>query len=149
MSNRFERYWHTFFEFGVLIKGFNGVLETVGGVLILFLSKSAFGSLFSFLARGELLQNLPAGAKTFAAIYILLHGILNIFLAIQLYRNRLWAYLATISAMILFIFYQIYRINLHHSITLTVVTIFDLLFIALAWHEYQYQKRIIVDKSRF
>ena len=27
-GSRFERYWHAIFEFGVFIKGFNGVWET-------------------------------------------------------------------------------------------------------------------------
>lgn len=88
---------------------------------------------------GRVFQNLSAEAKIFAAIYIIAHGLLNIFLAIQLYRNRLWAYLVTISAMIIFVSYQIYRIILYQSGLLLGVTLFDLLFIILTWHEYRYQ----------
>lgn len=156
---RFEYYWRAIFEFAVFIKGFNGIWETLSGFLVLFFSKAAFGNLFFFLARNELLedphdsfiafmaqalQNLSASAKTFAAIYILLHGLLNIFLAIQLYRNKLWAYLVTINVMVIFIFYQVYRIILHHSVMLSILTVFDAIFIILTWHEYQYQKTCVI-----
>jgi len=156
-DSKLIRYWHAFFELAVFIKGFNGIWETVSGFSVLFFSKAAFSKLFSFLFRNELLenphdsfidfmaqamQNLSTGTKRFAAIYILLHGLLNIFLAIQLYRNKLWAYLVAINVIIVLIFYQIYRIALHHSLFLTVITIFDALFIILTWHEYQYQKTL-------
>ncbi len=161
MSNfnnpKLEYYLHGIFEFGVFTKGFNGIWETVSGILILISGKPIFAHLFSSLTRKELvedphdrfidyiiwvMQNIPANAKKFAAIYILIHGILNIFLAIQLQRKRLWAYLITIGANIIFIIYQIHRISLYHSRILTLVTVWDLLFIILAWHEYKHQKNL-------
>ena len=160
MMSKLEKYWHGLFELGIFIKGFNGIWETVSGFLFLFFSKNALTGFFFFLARGELLedpndrvvgyvanllQNISNNAKVFAAIYILGHGVLNIFLAIQLYRNRLWAYLITIGLMIIFIGYQIYRINLHHSYPLIVLTVFDFLFVTLTWHEYRYQASKVVN----
>lgn len=155
--SKFERYWHGFFEFGILLKGFNGVWETISGFLVLFLSRATFSRLFYFLARRELLENprdrflyfvvrsfqhVTPEIKVLAAAYILGHGLLNIFLAIQLYRNRLWAYLVTMSAMVVFMSYQVYRIVLHHSRALTILTIFDVLFLILTWHEYRYQRSL-------
>ena len=148
-----EKYWHELFEVGVFLKGFNGVWEIASGFLALFLSGAVFNKIFYFLARNELFedpqdkfinfisqafQEMPAGAKKFAAFYLLIHGILNIFLAIQLYREKIWAYLVTIGAVMVFTVYQVYRINLYHSKILTAVTILDALFIVLTWHEYNY-----------
>jgi uncharacterized membrane protein len=149
--SKFENALHRIFEFGIFIKGFNGVWETISGFFILFLSKATLDNLFYWLAGKELLEdpndlfigflsrfleNLSHNTQIFIAVYILIHGLLNLFLAIQLYRDKIWAYLATISIMIIFIFYQVHRIILHHSVTLTIITIFDILFIILTWHEY-------------
>ncbi len=152
-----EKNWHRLFEVGITLKGLNGILETVSGCLVLLVSKNAFNTVFIHLTRNELLedphdrfihflahalQHLSTNTKTFAALYILTHGILNIFLAIQLYRERLWAYLVTIGAIILFMVYQVYRISHTHSLALTVITIWDALFILITWHEYKYRKHI-------
>lgn len=148
-----QKYWHELFEVGITLKGFNGIWETVTGFLFLVLSKDTLHRGFSYVTRNELfedpndkfinflahtLQNFSSDTKTFAALYIFLHGLLNIFLVIQLYRDKHWAYLVTIGSMILFMFYQIYRISIHHSVFLTVLTVFDAVFIVLAWHEYKY-----------
>lgn len=150
-----QKYWHKLFEAGVFIKGFNGVLEIISGFLVLFVSKAALTRLFSLVARDELLedphdrfisllahalQNFSLDTQVFAALYILAHGLLNVFLAIQLYRDRHWAYLVAIGTMLVFMSYQIYRISIHHSLILTAITIFDAFFIILAWHEYAYHR---------
>ncbi len=151
-----EKYWHKFFELGVFLKGFNGIWEMISGLLILFFNKLTFSRWFYLLSRNELLedpndrfinflaaglQNLTSSAKTFAAIYVLFHGILNIFLAINLYRAKRWAYPVTIGLMLFFMTYQIYRIAIHHSLVLTAITVFDALFVILAWHEYKYHNK--------
>jgi uncharacterized membrane protein len=153
--SKFENVLHQVFEFGILIKGINGVWETISGFFILFLSKATLNNIFNFLASKEMLedpndffvgfstrflQNLSHDTQVFIAVYILLHGLLNLFLAIQLYRDKIWAYMVTITVMIIFIFYQIHRIILYHSSVLIVITIFDILFIILTWHEYKRKK---------
>jgi uncharacterized membrane protein len=153
--SKFENVLHQIFEFGIFLKGFNGVWETTSGFFILFLSKETISKLFYWLADKEMfeyprdffinlslkfLENLSHSTKTFIATYILIHGLLNLFLAIQLYRDKVWAYLATISITVVLIFYQVHRIILHHSPVLIVVTIFDILFTILTWHEYNRKK---------
>ncbi len=154
-----ERYAHGLFRFSIFVKGFNGIWETLSGFLVLSLSRATFSNLFYSLAQNELLedprdrftefaakalQNISPDVKTFAAIYILFHGVLNIFLSVQLYRNKLWAYLINISAVSLFIIYQLYRISLHHSLMLSTLTTFDVLFLILTLHEYRHQKNLPV-----
>ncbi len=139
-DSKLERYLHGFFELGLFMKAFNGIWETIVGLLILISHGTIFSRLLTFLARGELLKD--SQTRIFAITYILIHGILNIFLAFQLYRNRLWAYKITIASMIIFISYQIYRIYLRHSGFLTVLTIFDIVFVILTWHEYKHKKAL-------
>ena len=153
--SKFENVLHQIFEFGILLKGFNGIWETVSGFFILFLNKETIGKILSFLASGEMLEdprdffinfvlrfleNLSHGTQVFIGVYILIHGLLNLFLAISLSRDKIWAYLVTISVMVILMFYQVHRIILHHSITLTIITLFDILFIILTWHEYNRKK---------
>lgn len=150
-----EKYWYRLFELGIVLKGINGLWETASGFFILFVSKIALTNWFYLLARKELLEdphdlfinflaralgNLSLQAQAFAAYYVLIHGLLNIFLSIQLYRDKHWAYLVTISSMSVFVVYQIYRIILYHSLMLTILTVFDILFIALACREYIYHR---------
>lgn len=150
-----EKYWHRLFEAGIALKGFNGIFEIISGSVVFFISKNYFTSLFFRLARTEILedphdkfinflgyrlQHFSTNTKLFVAAYILTHGILNIFLAFQLYREKLWAYLVTISVTLVFMVYQIYRIINTHSIALTIITIWDAIFIVITWHEYKYQK---------
>jgi len=128
-----EKYWHELFEIGIVLKGINGIWETLSGILILFLNKATLSNWFSYISYHELLedpgdkfinffagllQNLSSSTQTFVAIYILFHGCLNIFLSIQLYRKKHWAYLVTIVSIILFLFYQVYRVYLYHSVFL-------------------------------
>jgi uncharacterized membrane protein len=155
---KIKDWWHALFEYAIVAKGFIGIWETISGFLILFISKAEFNSLFSSLARNELLedphdffinfiaqnlQTLSLDTKIFIAIFILIHGILDIFLVVQLYRNKIWAYLLAIAVMLIFIGYQIYRIVLYHSLILIVITIFDLLLVGLIWHEYKHQKNLM------
>ena len=150
-----QKFWHNLFEFSVFMKGINGLWETLSGFSILFLNKTTLTRWFSFFIHKELLedprdrfisflahalQNFSTDTKIFIAFYMLLHGFLNIFLAIQLYRDRHWAYLVAIGTMSSFLVYQIYRISIHHSLILTAITIFDAFFIFLTWHEYKYHQ---------
>lgn len=155
--SRFEQYWKKIFKFGIYIKGINGLWETIGGCLLLFTNKNTITNLFySFVGEelledpndfivnflGHAIQHISLNTKIFIALYILLHGIINLFLVIQLHRNKLWSYVLSIVVMGVFMLYQIYRISLYHSVALIIITIFDLLFILLTWHEYNQQKSV-------
>ncbi len=139
------------FDVGVWMKGINGILEVVGGVLVLAVKKSAFISLILLITQQELIEdphdiivhwlrqsveNITTGSQMFGGIYLIAHGTINIFLAVQLLRRKLWAYTGAIIFLCLFIVYQIYRISLHHSALLTMVTCLDAIIVLLIRHEY-------------
>lgn len=150
-----RKYWHRVFEIGIVIKGLNGIWEIGSGLLFLFLSKATLDYWLGRATRRELLedrhdvfinflvhafQNVSIGAQHFVAIYLLFHGFLNIFLVVQLHRGKHWAYIATMGLTMFFVTYQIYRISIHHSLFLTVVTIFDVFFVLLTWHEFAHHR---------
>ncbi|KKW11580.1 MAG: hypothetical protein UY50_C0010G0005 [Parcubacteria group bacterium GW2011_GWA2_49_9] len=149
-----EKILHGLFELGLALKCFNGLWETLSGGILLFTSKATLENWFVALSYRELLEdpddkvigfiigtllNPETSTKVFVAIYILAHGLLNIFLAIQLYRKEHWAYPATVGIMSVLVLYQAYRILIHHSFILTVFTLCDIIFIYLTWHEYKHR----------
>lgn len=149
-----QKYWHELFEAGVFLKAFNSVWELFGAVFILFTPRTYFTQLIVSLSNSELLgdrddifsnyihdqlMHLAVSTRTFVGFYLLFHGIINMFLAYNLYRNRLWAYPLSIGFVSLFLVYQIYRLSHTHSTLLLAITVFDFFFIILTWHEYRYQ----------
>ena len=43
--------------------------------------------------------------------------------------------------------YQLFRIALHHSLFMEVITVFDVFFIVLIWHEYNYLTKKLANKA--
>ncbi|MBU6491000.1 DUF2127 domain-containing protein [Patescibacteria group bacterium] len=149
-----EKIIHRVFVWGVLLKAFDGVLEILGGIALLF--TGALTELAMTLVRDELIEDphdflatyfqhaLPsflAHSGWFAAAYLFSHGVIKIVLVIGLLRDRLWAYPSAIIVFTLFIIYQIYRYAFTHSLFLIFFTALDLVVIWLTWHEYRYFKK--------
>jgi uncharacterized membrane protein len=151
-----ERGLHRAFEISVLLKGAHAVIEIAGGLFLLLESTHGLSRLVFELT--EPLAALHAGdrvaaylrhaaeavsldTKTFAALYLLLHGVIKLGLVVGLLREKAWAYPAAIVAFGGFIAYQLYRYTFTHSLTLIVITVFDAIVLALIWHEWRYRKR--------
>jgi uncharacterized membrane protein len=141
------------FKIGLVLKGLDGVLEFVGGILLLFLSPQAIQHLVRVLTAHELKQDshdliahyllhtaahLHRGTTLFGAIYLLSHGITKIVLVALVLRGKLWAYPWLIGLLLVFIVYQLYEITaVHFSAGLTALTVFDAFLVWLTWREYR------------
>jgi uncharacterized membrane protein len=68
---------------------------------------------------------------------LVFHGAVNIFLAVALLKNKMWAYPWAISGFCLFAIYQIFRYFHTYSLLLLILTIFDIFIISLVWMEYK------------
>ena len=148
--------FHRMFGIGVWLKGIDGVLETAGGILALIVKKSTVISVILLLTQQELIEDphdvvanflrqavehITTSSKIFGGIYLMGHGAIKVFLAVELLRNRLWSYPAAIAFLCVFIGYQVYRITLHHSPVLMAVTGLDTVIVLLIWREYIAAKR--------
>ena len=144
------------FEIGIILKGLDGLLETIGGLLLLFVSPETINNLAMALTRDELSEDphdfianhilntahgLTGQGLLFGALYLLAHGVVKIVLVLAVLKNKLWAYPAIIAFLLIFIVYQIYRVVLDHSLGLTALTIFDCIIVWLTWREYGLQKQ--------
>ena len=142
------------FEIGIILKGLDGVLETIGGLLLLIVTPATINRLVSGLTQHELSEDphdliatrllqyvhgLSGAAVTFAAVYLLLHGIVKIVLVVALLRNQIWAYPWMIGFLLVFIFYQVYRLVLSPTWWLSALTVFDGLIVWLTWREWRKQ----------
>jgi uncharacterized membrane protein len=134
------------FHIGLIFKALDGFIETIGGILLLLITPAQInqGQLsedpHDYIANHILktAHQLTGASLLFGAAYLLSHGLVKIFLVIQVWRDRIWAYQALIVVFALFVIYQIYRIVFDKfSVSLLLLTIFDLVIIWLTQKEYQ------------
>jgi uncharacterized membrane protein len=141
------------FEVGIILKGLDGVLEVLGGLLLL-VSPATINRVVTSLTQHELSEDphdilanhllktahgLTGSAVLFGAVYLLAHGLVKVVLVAALLKNQLWAYPWTIVFLGVFIVYQLYRLSLKPSLGLTALTIFDAVIAWLTWREYRKQ----------
>jgi uncharacterized membrane protein len=142
------------FEVGIILKGLDGALEVLGGLLLLVLSPATIDQVVTSLTQHELSEDpndflathllktahgLTGAAVLFGAVYLLAHGMVKVVLVVALLNNQLWAYPWTIAFLGVFIVYQLYRLSLNPSVGLTALTIFDTFIAGLTYREYRKQ----------
>lgn len=141
----------TSFRAGIAVKAFDGIFETVGGVLLWFVRPAEMSRALHFLFQHELSSDphdfvanhllhltaqLAQSRPVFASLFLLSHGIVKVALAIALWMDDLWAYPLAILVFGAFSVYQVYRYAHTHSLALLVLTILDIAIVWLTWQEY-------------
>jgi uncharacterized membrane protein len=140
------------FRISVGLKGVDGALEIVGGLLLLFVAPATLQSWARSLTAHELAEHpndfvarhlldsasqLSHSTTLFGAIYLLSHGIAKLVLVIALLRGQLWAYPWLMALLGVFIVYQLYRLSYRFTIGLTLLTAFDIFVLILTALEYR------------
>jgi len=150
MKPRIQTALDNVFRTGITLKGIDGVLETIGGLLLWLIHPSAVNPIVRLLTQHELSHpkdvisvhllhgsaTLLSSNRLFASLYLLAHGATKIVLVVGLWMNALWAYPLTIFVFGAFSVYQMYRYTQTHSIALLFLTIFDVVLIYLTWLEW-------------
>ena len=157
MSTILERRLYRVFQIGILLKALDGAIEIIGGLFFLGITPSQMNTFMVWVTRKELsedpndlvaqsLVHLAAQSTIsntqFATAYLLTHGIVKIFIVVNLLRNKVWAYPFSLVVLSLFTVYQLYRLTYDFAWWLVALTIFDMCIVWLVWHEY------ILIKSR-
>ncbi|TAM71635.1 MAG: DUF2127 domain-containing protein [Microbacteriaceae bacterium] len=150
------------FFVSLILKGLDGILELIGGILLLIVSPAQIGAIAQALTQHELSEDphdliantllhltgsLSLSATVFGAIYLLLHGLVKVVLVGALLKGRLSAYPWMIAFLLAFILYQGYQIIVAFSWGLTFLTAFDIFFVYLTWREYGIHKRRRVARA--
>lgn len=143
---------HAAFEISLAFKGLFAAAEILAGVFAWLVPPQFLLDIVQIITRTELTedpndpiathllqaaQGLSISGQHFAAIYLLSHGILKLWLIIGLWRGKLAYYPVTLVVFGLFIVYQLYRYSHTHSPMLLVLTIVDVLVIWLTLTEYR------------
>jgi uncharacterized membrane protein len=130
----------------------DGALETIGGLVLLFVSPSTIDRLARTFTEHELSRDphdfiarhllhstgqLTHGKTLYASIYLLSHGLAKVVLVVFVLREQLWAYPGMIVLLLAFIVYQVYKLAIQFTVGLTLLTIFDAFVVWLTWREYQ------------
>jgi len=142
------------FEVGIILKGLDGALEVLGGLLLLLVSPATISRITTTLTQHELSEDphdfiathllktthgLTGSAVHFGAYYLLSHGMVKIVLVVALLKNKLWAYPWMIAFLGVFIVYQACRLTFRPSLGLAALTVFDILVACLTVREYRKQ----------
>ncbi|MHB8348487.1 MAG: DUF2127 domain-containing protein [Acidiferrobacterales bacterium] len=159
-ANRFlsERTIHFVFRVILWVKGLFALTEIAGGVTAFFVRRQFLVGVASAITQGELAEDphdlianfllhsaehLSISTQQFTAYYLLSHGLVKLWLIVGLLRERLWYYPTALVVFGLFILYQLYRFDSTHSPWLLLITVIDLVVIALTWHEYRFRGRTL------
>lgn len=159
-NRKSRRTLHRFFELGILVKGIDGGLELVGGLLLLFLSPAAFRGIIFFFVRGELKEDptdLVANlllhttgsviqVRVSASVLLIVHGAVKLLLVGGLAANKHWSYPAAIVVFAAFTVYQLYQLGHQYSLFLGIVTLLDAIVILLVIEEYRHVGKAIIDQ---
>jgi uncharacterized membrane protein len=146
-----EKLFHRLFKIGIWIKGIDGVLETIGGILFLIVSPAALNRYIRIFTQHEVhdwlgvelrhwAANLHHGSKLIGGAYLLGNGIVKSFLAIGILRNKPWCYPTAIVILSLFVCLQLARLLSHFSIPMLTGTIIDIAVVLLIAREYRHAK---------
>ena len=146
----------TGYRLGLFIKGLDGAIEMAGGLFLLLIPQAALQGILTNWATAELTkdphdiiatwltrldQHLTHGLELFAAIYLVLHGIVKVGLAVSLLKEKMWAFPPAIAILLAFIIYQSYQIGHTHSAALSILTALDLIILSLVIWDYRRLKR--------
>lgn len=152
ITSRRTNILHHVFTLGIWVKGVDGVLEVIGGALLLVTSTAALNRLVLALTQHELIEDphdwiatglrhmasqLSIGTQLFDSFYLLAHGVLKLLIVIGLWRGYRWSYPLAIGALSLFVVYQLYRLSYLFSAGLLALTLFDIAIVGLTWREYR------------
>jgi uncharacterized membrane protein len=143
---------HRSYQIGILVKGIDGLLETIGGFLFLFVSQRALAGFVDWLTGSELLEDpddwvanslrnafdhLSTNNQAFVAAYLLAHGVIKLLLVGGLWWGRRWVFPVAGIVLLAFIGYQAYRLTHHFSLGLCLFTLMDTVVFTLIWREYR------------
>lgn len=140
------------FEGGIILKGIDGALEFLGGLLVLFVSPTTLHRFIAFVTHRELIQDphdkianllvhatshYADGGRTFLVIYLWIHAAIKLIAVFGILKNLLWAYPFSLISLGILMLYQVYTIFfVKASLGMILLTIFDVLILWLIWREY-------------
>jgi uncharacterized membrane protein len=155
---KFKLLLYRLFKATIFIKGFDGVLDLIASAVLFFSTSETISKIIPFLFREELLEDkndivanfllnasqaFVADTQLFVVVYLTIHGLIKIGLALAFNSKNYRAYKIAEIILTILIGYQIYRFSHTFSIVLLLVTITDILTVILVNIESKKLKQVI------
>lgn len=133
-----------------------GVLVIIGAIFFIFAEPTRTKKFIEMITLYELsedpkdfnvnhlLQNThtySVSSQIFSIIFLASHGVIKIVLVYALLKKKMWAFPVAISVFSLFLIYQLYRFSITNSFGILLLSIFDIIVIALTYREYKKIRR--------
>lgn len=143
--------FHDVFDIVVVLKGLNGLAEITGGAVLLLTKAGTIMEWVQWLTQSELLQdphdllanslehwamNFGHDAQVFAGLYLLVHGIVKLTLAILLFKERPWVFPLALILFTTLVAFSPHHLWMHWSWALAVFVVFDLFTIGIIAKEW-------------
>ncbi|MEI7425031.1 MAG: DUF2127 domain-containing protein [Candidatus Staskawiczbacteria bacterium] len=145
------------FESAILIKSVFGIFEILAGTVLATSGKLIEDNIIVSLARQEIIEDpndfianhlidffngFLINSHVFATLYLIFHGVINIFLAIALSNKKTWAYHSALTGFGVFIIYQTFKYFHTFSPLLLSLTLLDILIVIAVLLEYKDRKKV-------
>ncbi len=141
-----------FFSAGIIIKGIDGLIELIAGLVLLFVTPASINRLAVFATHRELAgdpndfianallhasNSFTNGGRIFLIVYLWIHAAIKLVAVIGILKNQLWAYPFSLITLGLLTLYQVYDIIfVRISPVMVTLTIMDVVILWMIWEEY-------------
>jgi uncharacterized membrane protein len=146
-----EKYFPSLFRVVAFLKGIDAALETLGGVIILCVPAAYIAEFIVAITQYQLILNpnnlfaklaqktidVTTESHLWAGLFLLTHGSVKLLIVVGMVLNKLWAYRVGLVVFVGLVIYQTCDFFKTHSSGLLVLTVFDCVFILLAWRQYR------------
>jgi uncharacterized membrane protein len=150
-----QKLFHIVFRIGVVLKGIDAALETIGGMIFLVVPAGDISQFIVKITQYQLMQNphrlferaveksieVTNSVHLWAGLFLLSHGLVKLLIVTGMILKKLWAYRLGLLVFIGLVIYQIAHVLKTHSAGLLILTVVDVIFILLAWREYRQLKQ--------
>ncbi len=143
---------HSVFLLSIFLKGFFALMECLTGATLFFVSTEQFQKWGDYLVQNELVADpqdfianqvhhfvhgTAMGGKRFAGFYLFAHGFVKILIVLGLLSEKRWAFPMGLSALGLFVIYQLTRFAITHAIGLVIISGFDGFVMLMIYREWR------------
>ena len=144
---------------GVGLKVLNIIGDFAAGIPLLFVDASAVSDWVKWLTADQIAENpddpialwvvsttdhLTNASLGYAAIYLLIHGIVKVGIIIAMVRGHIKLYPWVIGALSLLVVYQLVEFALNHSLFMLFLSLLDIVIVWLTWREWKHH-RVLQD----
>jgi uncharacterized membrane protein len=152
-----ERVLDLVFLIGVVVKGLDGLVEFVGGAILLFVTPGQILGITQTVFAHELAEDpddpianavlhgvahLDSGATAFLAAYLLVHGVVKLAVVVALLLGSRRVYPWALVVLLLFLIYQLYELFTAPSVGVVILTALDAFIIWLTWREWRHGRTL-------